>query len=175
MAEGKDQSQQLPWLKIVTAIGVIWLSILISIAPWPFAISALAPTAVAHCMVFQLSLRHANSLPPIACFMVGLFLDLTTATIFGLGVLTCMLVHLIAATQRQFLKSRGLIHSWVGVVVTTLFIAPISWIIASLYNFSFQPWMPTLAEFTLTIAIYPLIAFAIEFVLAVFKFGVKSS
>jgi len=35
--------------------------------------------------------------------------------------------------------------------------------------------MPTLAEFTLTIAIYPLIAFAIEFVLAVFKFGVKSS
>lgn len=175
MAERKERFPAQTWLKVPATICAVWLAILFSTAPWPLAIASLAPAALAHCTVFYLSLRHPDALRPAGGFLVGLFLDVLTGTIFGLGTLTCIAMHFMASTQRRFLAPRGIIHSWIGLAIASCAIAPVSWSIASLYAFSFQPWTPTLAQLALTAAIFPIVVLITEVIVVSLSVGEKNS
>ena len=152
-------SEGRPWLKFMAGLSLTTLAVLLAAAPWPFSLATLAPPAVAHAVVFDWSLRRPDAFPAFAAFALGLLLDVVSGPVFGLGALTCVTAHFCAATQRRFLAPRGIGHAWIGLGLTALAIACISWLIASAYGISTQPFSPTLAQAALTIALFPPLAF----------------
>ena len=146
------------WLKLAPGLGLTALAVLLAAAPWPFALAALAPPAVAHAAVYDWSLRRADALPAAGAFAIGILLDVLSGPVFGLGALTCVVTHFAAAAQRRFLAPRGIGHAWIGLALTAIAIALIGWTIASAYVVTAQPFGPTLAQAALTAAIYPPLA-----------------
>ncbi len=145
-------------MKLAVGLGVTSLSVLLAAAPWPFALATLAPPAVAHAAVFDWSLRRPDACPAIGAFAIGLLLDVLSGPVFGLGALTCVIAHYVAAAQRRFLGPRGLGHAWIGIGLAAVAIAPFAWTVASLYSLQAQPLGPSLALAALTAAVYPPIA-----------------
>jgi len=158
MAGDQTARQDFRASKILAGLGITAFAVLLAGAPWPFALATLAPAAVAHAAVFDWGLRREDSFPAMGAFAIGLLLDVVSGPIFGLGALTCVIAHYAAATQRRFLGPRGLGHAWIGFALTAFILAPIAWTIASLAMFQTQPIGPTLAQATLTAALYPPLA-----------------
>lgn len=159
MAGDRVMRDDLGWLKIAAGVVSTAAVLLFAAAPWPFALATLAPAAVAHAAVYDWSLRRPDALPAVAAFALGLLLDVVSGPVFGLGAVTCVLAHYVAAAQRRFLGPRGVGHAWIGLGLTALALAPIGWTIASAYVLKFQPVGPAFAQAALTVAIYPAVAF----------------
>lgn len=158
MAVSGTMGRDLGWLKPLLGVGVVALTMLAAAAPWPFALAVLAPAAVAHAAIFDWSLRRPDVLPAFAAFGLGLLLDVIGSGVFGLGALTCVIVHYVAAAQRRFLGPRGIIHAWIGASMMALLVALVSWLAVSVYAFEAQPVRLILTQTALTAAAYPLLA-----------------
>ena len=163
--ETRHPARQAPrsaWTRLAAGFGLTALAILLAAAPWPFALAALAPPAVAHAVVFDCSLRRPDALPAPLAFIIGLLLDVLSGSVFGLGAVTCLAAHGSAAAQRRFLSPRGIGHAWIGLALTAVAIAGIGWTIASAYSVLLQPVGPSLAQAALTVALYPPLAILLQ-------------
>lgn len=157
MADSRIMAQDRGWLKLALGIWIVALTMLAAAAPWPFALAVLLPPAVAHAAIFDWSLRRHDALPAGAAFGLGLLLDVIGSGVFGLGALTCVVVHYVAAAQRRFLGPRGLIHAWIGAGLMAILVAIVSWTAVSAYSFEAQPVRLILTQTLLTAAAYPIL------------------
>ena len=160
MAADRAMRADWAWVKLPLAFVATATAVLLAGAPWPTDMATLAPAAVAYAAVFDWALRRPDAFPAGAAFALGILLDVVSGSVFGLGAMTCVLVHYAAAAQRRFLGPRGLGHAWLGMAFVAFAVMLLAWAAASAYVARLQPAGPALAQAALTAALYPPLAIA---------------
>jgi rod shape-determining protein MreD len=139
------------------AAGTVVLMLLAG-APLGIADQAALLPAVTLAGVYFWSLHRPAAMPPPVVFAIGLLFDLLGYLPLGVGVLSLLIVHGVAARWRSALTGRGLVRAWLAFAGVAVGAALLGWVLTALLSFRLLPIEPALFQAVLTIALYPALA-----------------
>ncbi|MBV8573843.1 MAG: rod shape-determining protein MreD [Acetobacteraceae bacterium] len=134
------------------------LLMLLTAMPFGVAGQAAFLPAIALASVWFWSLFRPASMPAPAVFLIGLVCDLLGYVPLGVGVLTLLLVHGIAARSRRILTHWGFLPIWLAFLVLAAGAAALGWALTSLMQFRLKPAGVAVFEWALAGALYPALA-----------------
>ncbi len=114
--------------------------------------------SVALSSVFFWSLSRPASMPPWAVFAIGLLVDLLGSAPLGVGALTLLATHGIAARARRKLARHGFLVVWLAFAAVASAAAALAWALTSLLDFRLLPPGPGMFQAALSAGLYPLLA-----------------
>ena len=139
---------------VVTTI----LLLLVTAAPLGLPGQAELQATMALSGVFFWSLFRPASMPPWAVFAIGLLADLLGDAPVGVGVLTLLAAHGVAAWARKGLVRQGFLLVWPVFMVITSGGAALGWALTSALDFRLLPLGPGVFQAALSAGLYPLLA-----------------
>ena len=139
-----------------TALTILLL--LITAAPFRLPGQAELQNAVALSCVFFWSVYRPASMPPPAVFLVGLLADLLDFAPPGVGVISLLIAHGVAARWRRDLIRLGFLLVWLAFVVVASGLASLQWSLTSALTFRVLPVGPALFQAALAAGLYPMLA-----------------
>jgi rod shape-determining protein MreD len=95
--------------------------------------------------------------PPVV-FCIGLLLDLLGYQPLGVGVLTLLVVHGVAARWRRTLTRQGFAMLWAVFAVLGAAVAVLIWALTAALRFRLFPLGPAVFQIALNAALYPAVA-----------------
>jgi rod shape-determining protein MreD len=134
--------------------------LLMLLAQAPFGIAdqaALLPAVTLSCVYFW-SLSRPAAMPPPVVFLIGLLFDLLGYLPLGLGALTLLAVHGLAAHWRPALLRRSFLSSWLVFIAFAIGAALLGWMLTVLLSLRLLPAGPALFQAALAAALYPALA-----------------
>jgi rod shape-determining protein MreD len=137
--------------------GCTVLLMLLAAAPLIPDQAALLP-AVAIASVYFWSLHRLAALPPPVIFLIGLLLHLEGYLPLGVGVLSLLIVHAVAARWRGPLLRQGFVFVWFIFAGIATGAALLGWTLTALLSVRLLPFAPALFQAVLTAALYPALA-----------------
>lgn len=139
---------------------VTFLLALISVVPTGIGVFAVVTPSFLGISVFYWSIHRPYLMSAPLVFILGVLFDFLSGGPLGLSSLLLLLIHGIAMSQRRVFVGKAFLLTWFGYIVVAFSIAVLSWIIACLYFLSFVPLMPVIAQFLISLLIFPLFAWA---------------
>lgn len=131
---------------------------LLSVVPTGISGFDLVTPSLVSISVFYWSIHRPYLMSAPLVFLVGVFSDFLTGAPLGLSSLMLLLVHGVALSQRRVFIGKSFMLTWWGYLLVAFVIAILSWIIASLYSLTLIPLMPVMAQFILSLLVFPLLA-----------------
>lgn len=129
--------------------------VLVSITPLGLPhLNSIAPL-LAVMAVFYWSIFRADLMSMLDAFLIGLLLDLLGGGPPGLNAATLLLIHQLGVSQRRVFLGSSFLVNWTAFALVAGAVLPISWLVVSLLHWSLLPTAPVLAQFLLSLAIYP--------------------
>lgn len=114
------------------------------------------------CVVYFWGLYRPDLFTALATFVVGLAYDALAGLPLGLTSLVLLLVRHLVVVQQRFFLARSFPVIWWCFLVLAPAVELVRWALASLWwGHWFDP-QPAVASLLLTVAIYPLISFALS-------------
>ena len=108
--------------------------------------------------MFFWSVYRPASMPPPAVFLVGLLADLLDFAPPGVGVISLLIAHGVAARWRRDLIRLGFLLVWLAFVVVASGLASLQWSLTSALTFRVLPVGPALFQAALAAGLYPMLA-----------------
>ncbi|WP_340149372.1 rod shape-determining protein MreD [uncultured Sneathiella sp.] len=108
--------------------------------------------------VFYWSIHRPYLMNAPLCFLLGVISDCLTGTPLGLSSLLLLLTHGIALSQRRIFIGKSFFLTWFGYLLIGFIIAMLSWVIACLYSLAYVPIAPILAQYGLSLLVFPFFA-----------------
>lgn len=124
-------------------------------APLGFPNHALLLPAVAFGSVYFWSVTWPECMPPQLVFVLGLLLDLLGYLPLGVGVLSLLVVHALAARWRQRLRRWRFLLTWCAFAGIAACGGCLGWVLVSLSRVRLMPAGAALFQVVITVALYP--------------------
>lgn len=132
--------------------------LLVSAAPLGMPGQAELQQGMALGCVFFWSLSRPASMPPVVVFCLGLLVDLLSFAPVGVGVLTLLAAHGVAAGWRRVLVRQGFLVVWLCFVAAATAVAAAGWALTSLLTFRLLPLLPAGFQAAVSAGLYPALA-----------------
>lgn len=146
--------------KTVPALTTIFL-VLLAQLPFPLAFYPDVAPALPLMAVYYWVVFRPDLMPRVLVFAVGIFHDALIGAPFGLMALILLLVHTFVLNQRRFLVGKPFWVFWSGFAIVVPVAALLNWILASALRGAPMPTDVVLVSVALTIAMFPLVAWAL--------------
>ena len=134
--------------------------LLITLGMVPLRLQDMAPVVplLSLIAVYFWSVYRPDLMPEWAVFLIGLFQDLLSGSIVGVGAFTLLMVHLVVKTQRRTFIGASFMAVWMIFVLVALGAQTLSWLLnCALHGLLIDP-EPALFQGALTLAVYPVLA-----------------
>ncbi len=138
-------------LPLLSSIGLVLIGVLPLGLPH---LNSVAPV-LALMAVFYWSIFRSDLMTMLDAFLIGLLLDLLSGGPLGLNAATLLLIHELGVSQRRVFLGSSFLVNWTAFALVAGAVLPIGWLIVSLLHWSLLPTAPVLAQFLLSLAIYP--------------------
>lgn len=109
--------------------------------------------------IFFWAVHRPNLMPPVLCFVAGVFADLVSGGPLGLSALTFLLVHRFVNTERGILAGRLFLVVWFGFSVVALAASAFVWLFTMGFHMTLLSPTPVIVQFLLAVSLYPIVAF----------------
>jgi rod shape-determining protein MreD len=119
----------------------------------------LAP-AFALPIVFFWSIWRPALVPPVALFGIGLLADLLGAAPLGVSSLALLLLGSAVDANRRLLQRQSALTGWMYFGLHAAATFGLVWLLTSMLALTPMPVEPALFQYALTVALYPLLGFA---------------
>ena len=143
------------WARHLLPICLTLLLLLLSLVPLRIpGFSSVAPklTLVS---IYYWSIYRPDLLPVHAAFILGLLLDIVSATPIGVNALIFVMLHGFVSSRRRFFLGKGfLVTCWAFSVIGGAAIG-LSWLLVSALTGHWMDMQPVLFVYFLTVASYP--------------------
>lgn len=138
-------------LPLISSAGLVLVSIMPLGLPH---LNSVAPL-LAVMAVFYWSIFRPDLMSMLDAFLIGLMLDLLSGGPPGLNAATLLLIHELGVSQRRVFLGSSFLVNWTAFALVAGAVLPISWLLVSLLHWKLLPTAPVLAQFLLSLAIYP--------------------
>jgi len=108
--------------------------------------------------VFHWAVYRSELLPAYAVFIIGLLQDIFSGVPIGVYTIVFLMVYGIVIWQHRFLFGKSFSIIWLGFSIVSAGAFLLTWILISLWNFSFLEQQAVFVQYLLTVAIYPALA-----------------
>lgn len=134
------------------------LFLLLSVFVWPIPFWGSIAPSLGLIAVYYWSIYRPDLFTPLAVFCLGLLSDALHLLPVGLSACIFLLVYQLARSQRRFFAGQVFFMLWTGFAITACLAVFSTWAILSIYDGQLVPLLPVAAQYALTVAIYPLVA-----------------
>jgi rod shape-determining protein MreD len=134
--------------------------VLMVLSQVPFGIAdqvVLLPAVTLTSVYFWSLFRPLGMAPPVV-FLIGLLFELLGYLPLGIGVLTLLIVHALAARWRDALMRQGLVVAWLAFASFAAGASALGWMLTALLEFRLLPAGPAMFQAVLTAALFPAVA-----------------
>lgn len=146
------------WARRCIPVGLVLLSMLMSILPWRFPdISLVGPSWVL-IAVYYWSAQRPDLLPLSLVFLLGLFQDILTGGPLGVSALLLLSLRGLLGAQRRFVIGQTFFVEWGVFAAIAIAATLLEWLCISIISKSFLLISPALLQYIVTVIIYPAIA-----------------
>jgi rod shape-determining protein MreD len=114
--------------------------------------------AVAFGSVYFWSVTRPECMPPHVVFVLGLLLDLLGYLPLGVGVISLLVVHALAARWRHRLRRQRFLLTWGVFAGIAISVGWLGWALVSLLRVRLMPAGAALFQIVVTVALYPTLA-----------------
>lgn len=138
---------------------VLFLAVVVAAVPWalPSRAGFILPLLLI-IFVFVLTLRRRQELPTLSVFAAGVLMDILTAGPLGYWAIIFLLTHTLAALYAKRATRPGFGMLWFVFAATAVAASVSGWALASLYFVRVIDWQPMLIGGSVTVALFPLVA-----------------
>ena len=105
--------------------------------------------------IFYWSIFRADLVSMAGAFLIGLAIDLLSGGPLGLNALMLLLAHELGVSQRRVFLGSSFLVNWVAFALVVSAVILVGWAAISLLNWTLLPAMPRLAQWALSLALYP--------------------
>jgi rod shape-determining protein MreD len=132
-------------------------ALLMVLAPVPPGLPGMVAAVALPCVCFWSVFRPA-AMPPPAAFGLGLLQDLLTAAPLGVGTLTLVAAHGVAARSRGVLARQSFLVMWLAFCGFAAVAAGLGWALQVVLAWQVPPLAPGMVQAGLAIGLYPAVA-----------------
>lgn len=135
---------------------------LVVLAAVPLGLPGMRGVAPAYAVpiVYFWSIWRPTLVPPLAIFALGVLADLLGAAPLGVSSVALLLLARLADSNRRMLVRQSALVAWLLFVPHAALALGLSWLLTSLLALRVMPPEPSLLQWALTAALYPVLAFA---------------
>ena len=148
------------WVRHLLPVGVTLLLLLVNVTPARIPDYATVAPILTLMSVFYWSIYRPDLLPSYAAFAVGLLFDVISGGPLGVNALVLLLVQGITASQRRFFLGNAFPVAWWGFAMMAGGAVTAAWMLVAVLLGSPIGLRPVLFEYMLTVALYPLLSWA---------------
>ena len=143
------------WARSFIPLGIVLLSMLMSILPWRFPdISLVGPSWVL-VAVYYWSAQRPDLLPTSLVFLLGLFQDILTGEPLGVNVFVLVSLRGLLGAQRRFVIGQTFFVEWGVFAAVAIMVTLLEWLCVSIMAKNFLLIWPALLQYLITVIIYP--------------------
>lgn len=128
---------------------------LIGLTPLGLPHMELAAPSLALMAVFYWSIFRADLVNMVGAFLIGLAIDLLSGGPIGLNAMLLLLTHELGVSQRRVFLGSSFLVNWVAFALVVTGVTFAGWAMISLLNWTLLPLAPRLAQWALSLALYP--------------------
>lgn len=108
--------------------------------------------------IYYWALYRPELMPIGAVFLVGILEDVLTGAPLGLNAFLFLLVHSLIRSRRRLIAGKGFTVAWIVFMLVVLGAGVVSWLVAALLYDAPIRLEPAVTQLTLTLALYPCLA-----------------
>ncbi|WP_445681752.1 rod shape-determining protein MreD [Radicibacter daui] len=132
--------------------------VVLGLMPLPLPYYGPVSPSLSFAAVYFWSIHRPDLLPPWACFVLGLFLDLLLGVPPGLNAMVFVLTHWILGSQLKFFRNQSFSVLWGCFIVICFGAGLLQWVLVCLFEFAFVSPIPALIRAGLTAAFLPFVS-----------------
>lgn len=146
------------WGRSSIPTGLVALSILTSILPWHLPDVTLVGPSWVLITIYYWAAQRPDLLPVSVVFIFGVLLDILTGGPLGVNPLVFVILRGLLGSQRRFVIGQTFLVEWGIFAIVAIGAMLIEWLCISIIAKNFLVISPALIQCSVTIIIYPAIA-----------------
>lgn len=139
---------------------VTLLLVLVGVTPLQVPFYGRIAPMLALMSIYYWAIHRPDLMPLSLVFAVGLVHDALTGAPLGIHSLVFLVCHWMVLGQRRFLVGRSFVVLWWGFFMLMLLAAALDWVAFSAYFARVMPVEPVVFRTLLTVALFPVAAWA---------------
>ena len=158
LAHSRPRDLAGPFLPLATAL----LALIVDVLPVPAASPDTVMPALLVCVIFFWTIYRPDLLGIVSIFVLGFLLDAVAGLPLGLSAFVFLAVRNVLMPQERFLATTSFIVIWASFVIAASAVLGLRWLVASAWWGHLFELRPVVVELAFTVAIYPLVDYALR-------------